>query len=169
MGYIVANALSIDNVSTSTIIFKNKKIFFDTNFILRLLGLEGKFYKNSYLGIVDILKENNCKLYIFAHTYDEIKNILESARQNLKNTTELSSEVQKYFWNSNSTEGDITLLIATLNKKINELGIYISKVAYDTTFCRHQINEDELYNEIISVYSKNKNFDENVKKDMILE
>lgn len=167
MGYIVANALSIDNVSSNTIIFKNKKIFFDTNFILRLLGLEGKFYKNSYIGIVDILRENNCKLYIFAHTYDEIENILKSARQNLKNTTELSPEVQKYFWNNNNTEGDITLLIATLNKKINDLGIYISKVSYDNTSEKSQIDEEKLYNEIINVYSKNKNFDENVKKDMI--
>ena len=47
MGYIVANALSIDNISSSNVIFKNKKIFFDTNFILRLLGLEREFYKNS--------------------------------------------------------------------------------------------------------------------------
>lgn len=103
MGYIVANVLSLDNMSSSNVIFKNKKIFFDTNFILRLLGLEGEFYQNSYIGIVDVLKENNCKLYIFSHTYDEIKNILETAKVNLKNTNELSPEVQKYFWNNNKT------------------------------------------------------------------
>ena len=89
MGYIVANALSIDNISSSNVIFKNKKIFFDTNFILRLLGLEGEFYKNSYMGIIDVLRENNCKLYVFSHTYDEIKNILETAKVNLNNTNEL--------------------------------------------------------------------------------
>ena len=55
MGYIVANALSLDNISSSNIIFKNKKIFFDTNFILRLLGLEGEFYQNSYIGILNLL------------------------------------------------------------------------------------------------------------------
>lgn len=116
MGYIVANALSLDNISPSNIIFKDKKIFFDTNFILRLLGLEGDFYQNSYIGVVEVLKENNCKLYIFSHTFDEIKNILETARINLNNTNELSPEVQKYFWNNNKTEGDIIFLIATLEK-----------------------------------------------------
>lgn len=167
MGYIVANALSLDNMSSSNVIFKNKKIFFDTNFILRLLGLEGEFYQNSYIGIVDVLKENNCKLYIFSHTYDEIKNILETAKVNLKNTNELSPEVQKYFWNNNKTEGDIVLLIATLDKKLNKLGIFISRVAYDSTNQKDQIDEQALYDEIINIYSKRKNFDEKTKSDMI--
>lgn len=167
MGYIVANALSLDNISTSNGIFKNKKIFFDTNFILRLLGLEGEFYEDSYVGIVDILKENNCKLYIFSHTYDEIKNILETAKVNLKNTDELSPEVQKYFWNNNKTEGDIVLLIATLEKKLNDFGISISRVSYDTSIQRYQIDERALYDEIINIYSKRKNFDEKTKSDMI--
>lgn len=168
MGYIVANALSLDNVSTNSIIFKNKKVFFDTNFILRLLGLEGDFYKKSYIGIIDILKENNCKLYVLAHTYDEIKNVLESAKQNLNNTTELSSEVQKYFWKSNYKEGDIVLLIATLDKKLNNMGIYISSLVYDNNSNKYQIDEEKLYDEIIKVYSKRKTFDEESKKDMIL-
>lgn len=167
MGYIVANALSIDNISSSNVIFKNKKIFFDTNFILRLLGLEGEFYKNSYMGIIDVLRENNCKLYVFSHTYDEIKNILETAKVNLNNTNELSPEVQKYFWNNNKTEGDIILLIATLDKKLNELGIYISRVAYDNTNHKHEIDEQALYDEIINIYSRRKNFDEKTKSDMI--
>ena len=167
MGYIVANALSLDNISSSNIIFKNKKIFFDTNFILRLLGLEGEFYQNSYIGIVDVLKENNCKLYVFPHTYDEIKNILETAKTNLNNTNELSPEVQKYFWNNNKTEGDIVLLIATLDKKLNNLGIFISRVAYDSTNSKDQIDEQALYDEIINIYSKRKNFDEKTKSDMV--
>lgn len=167
MGYIVANALSLDNVSSKSIIFKDKKVFFDTNFILRLLGLEGEFYKNSYIGIIDILKENNCKLYIFMHTYDEIKNILESAKQNLNNTTELSSEVQKYFCSTNTTEGEIVLLISTLDKKLKKLGIYISNLEYGNTSENYQIDENELYNAIIDVYSKRKSFDEDNKKDMI--
>ena len=167
MGYIVANALSLDNISSSNIIFKNKKIFFDTNFILRLLGLEGEFYQNSYIGIVDVLKENNCKLYVFPHTYDEIKNILETAKTNLNNTNELSPEVQKYFLNNNKTEGDIVLLIATLDKKLNNLGIFISRVAYDSTNSKDQIDEQALYDEIINIYSKRKNFDEKTKSDMI--
>lgn len=167
MGYIVANALSIDNVSGKSIIFKDKKIFFDTNFILRLLGLEGEFYKESYCGIIDILKENNCELYVFPHTYDEIINILETAKQNLNNTTEISSEVQKYFCKNNNTVGDIVLLIATLDKRLNGLGIYISKVSYDNTSNKNQIDEQELYNSIIDVYSNRKNFDEKAKSDMI--
>ncbi len=167
MGYIVANALSLDNISSNNIIFKNKKIFFDTNFVLRLLGLDGEFYQNSYMGIVEVLKENNCKLYIFPHTYDEIKNILETAKLNLKNTNELSPEVQKYFWKNNKTEGDIVLLIATLDKKLNDLGIFISKIAYGNTNQKDQINEQTLYDEIINIYSKRKNFDEKAKSDMI--
>ena len=167
MGYIVANALSLDNISSSRDTFKNKKIFFDTNFILRLLGLEGEFYQNSYKGIIKILKENNCKLYIFSHTYDEIKNILESARSNLESTTQLSPEVQKYFWNNNKTEGDILLLISTLEKRLKEIGIYISNVEYANTDQKYQIDEQALYDEIIKIYSKGRNFDEKNKRDMI--
>ena len=167
MGYFVANALSLDNVSQSNTRFKNKKIFFDTNFILRLLGLDGEFNKSSYKAIIEILKENKCKLFIFSHTYDEIVNILETARLNLNKTNELSSDVQKYFWSNNYSKGDITLLIATLHNKLNKLGIYISKIEYSNTSDNNQIDEQSLYNEIINIYSKNKSFDEKSKSDMI--
>lgn len=167
MGYVVANALSIDNVSSKSITFKNKKIFFDTNFILRLLGLEGDFYEDAYSSIIEILKENKCQMYIFSHTFDEIKNILESAKMNLKNTSVLSSEVQKYFWKTKKTEGDITLLISTLEKKLEESDIYISEIGYNNTDDKNQIDEKQLYEEIIKVYSKRKGFEEHSKKEMI--
>lgn len=47
------------------------------------------------------------------------------------------------------------------------MGIFISRVAYDSTNQKDQIDEQALYDEIINIYSKRKNFDEKTKSDMI--
>ena len=131
LGYTVAGALSLDNISSNKRNFKDKKIFFDTKFILRLLGMEGEFYKKSYKSIIDILKDNNCKLYIFRHTFDEIREILENAKNKMKQNKEYEEnipQVQRYFIEEKYSEGEINLFIATLEKKLKELDIYISRV-----------------------------------------
>lgn len=171
LGYTVAGALSLDNISSNKGNFTDKKIFFDTKFILRLLGVEGEFYKKSYKSIMDILKDNNCKLYIFRHTFDEIREILENAKNRMKQNKEYEEnipQVQRYFIEEKYSEGKINLFIATLEKKLKELGIYISSAEYIKSTDRYQIDEQQLYEQIISVYKNgNQNFDEESKKDTI--
>ncbi len=171
LGYTVAGALTFDNVSPNKRNFKNKKIFLDTKFILRLLGIEGEFYRKSYESLIQILKENNCKLYVFRHTFDEIREILENAKNKIKNNREYEDnipQVQRYFMDERFSEGQIKLFIVTLEKKIKSLGIYISNLEYSKSTDRYQIDEEELYNCIINVYKNgNPNFDEDNKKATI--
>lgn len=171
LGYTVAGALSLDNISSNKRGFMDKKIFFDTKFILRVLGMEGEFYKKSYKSIIDILKENNCKLYIFRHTYDEIREILENAKIRMKQNREYEEnipQVQRFFIEEKYSEGEIKLFIATLEKKLKELSIYISNVEYAKSTDRYQIDEEQLYLQIIDIYkNRNQNFDEENKKETI--
>ncbi len=172
LGYTIAGALSLDNsIGKNKRNFKNKKIFLDTKFVLRLLGIEGEFYKQSYKSIVDILKDNNCKLYIFKHTFNEIREILENAKNRIKKNRDFEGnipQVQKYFIEEKFSEGEIKLFIATLEKKLKELGIYISSAEYEKITDQYQIDERQLYDQIVSVYKKgNQNFDEDSKQDTI--
>lgn len=171
LGYTVANALSLDNISTNRKIFNDKKIFFDTQFILRVLGIEGPFYEEAYQAIINILKDNNCKLYVFKHTFDEINEILENAKKCIKNNIAYEGnipQVQKYFIEEKFSEGSIKLYIATLEKKMKSLGIYISSVEYSKLTDKYQIDEQQLYENIVDVYkNRNSNFDEESKKDTI--
>lgn len=133
--------------------------------------MEGEFYKKSYKSIIDILKDNNCKLYIFRHTFDEIREILENAKNKMKQNKEYEEnipQVQRYFIEEKYSEGEINLFIATLEKKLKELDIYISSADYIKSTDRYQIDEQQLYEQIISVYKNgNQNFDEESKKDTI--
>lgn len=172
LGYTIAGALSLDNISSGKRNFKDKYIFLDTKFVLRLLGVEGEFYKKSYESIIDILKDNNCKLYIFNHTFEETKEILENAKNKLikqnREYEENIPQVQKYFMEEKFSEGEIKLYIATLEKKLKELGVYISTSEYTKATDRYQIDEEQLYEQIVSVYKNgNQNFDEESKKDTI--
>lgn len=171
LGYTVAGALSLDNISSNKRNFRDKNIYFDTKFILRLLGIDGEFYKKSYKSIIDILKDNNCKLYIFRHTYDEINEILENAKSKIKQNGEYEEnmpQVQRYFIEEKCSLGDITLFIATLKKKLEKLEIFISSVEYTKETNIYQIDEQKLYEQIIGVYkNSNQNFDEESKKDTI--
>ena len=170
-GYTIANALNFDNIASKKKKFKDKNIYFDTKFILRLLGIEGEFYKESYEAIINALKDNNCKLYIFDHTYDEIITILKNAQINIKRNKEYEEnvpETQKYFMKEKFTEGEINLYIATLENKLNKLKIYISSVGYVKETERYQIELNSLHQNIIEIYKRrNPNFDEESKKDTI--
>lgn len=172
LGYTIAGALRLDNnIGKNKRNFKNKKIFLDTKFVLRLLGIEGEFYKQSYESILDILRDNNCKLYVFKHTFNETKEILENAKNRLKRNREYEEnipQVQKYFMEERFSEGEMKLFIATLEKRLKELGIYISSAEYSKVTDRYQIDEQQLYEQITNVYRKgNQNFDEDSKKDTI--
>ena len=171
MGYSVAGALSLDNIGKGRRNFKNKKIFLDTKFILRLLGIEGEFYKKTYVSILEILKSNNCVLYVFKHTYDETIEILENAKKRIKKNKEYEEnipQVQRYFLEEKFSEGEMKLFIATLENTLKQLAIYISSMEYEKTTNRYQIDEQGLHDQIINVYkSRNQNFDEETKKSAI--
>lgn len=171
LGYTIANALSFDNISSNNKNFKEKNIFFDTKFILRALGVEGEFYKNSYQSIIEILKENNCHLYVLENTYDEIIEILKNAKESIDRSKEFDGNiplVQRYFMEKENSSGDIKYWIACLKGKITDLGIYISKIQYIKETDKYQIDEKALYDKIVETYkSRNHNFDEENKRETI--
>lgn len=173
LGYTIAGTLNLDNTSGCKKNFTNKKLFFDTQFILRLLGLEGAFYKSSYESIIEILNANGCKMFVFRHTLDEIKEILENAKDRITHSIELDKsvyipQVQRFFMEHNYTEGDIKLLIATLENKLKVFKIYLSNIGYEKVTEKYQIDEQQLYDEIKTIYSlKNQFFDEESKKETI--
>ena len=171
LGYTISNALSFDNLSPNRSNFRDKKIYFDTKFILRLLGIEGEFYKKSYEAIIQVLKENNCKLYIFGHTYDEILSIFESAKISIRKNKQFDDnvpEVQKFFMKSNYTEGDILLYKSKLKKNLNNLGIIMDNEGYTKYTDLYQVDPILLHQNIIDVYKKkNPYFDEESKKETI--
>ena len=58
-------------------------------------------------------------------------------------------QVQRYFIEEKYSEGEINLFIDTLEKKLKELDIYISSADYIKSTDRYQIDEQQLYEQII--------------------
>lgn len=117
--------------SPSDISGKMRKVsvFFDTQFLLRALGLVHLSLKLPCDELIDMLKGMSVKMRCFEHTFNEIHGILYAASANLKKFGRLIPQkpgdvfdyINKQGWKSS----DIELLLAKLKDKLTQLGVTV--------------------------------------------
>lgn len=110
---------------------RSVKVFFDTQFLLRALGLCDKRLAEPCRELVSMLQAMGVKMRAFRHTYDEMHGILHAAATQLQKQgrllTRRPGDVFDYFNRTNSTSSDVELAIATLEINLRRLGISIEE------------------------------------------
>ena len=149
--------------------YENLNIYLDTRIILRLVGGEGETLKKIYEKFIFDLINQNVKLFIFQHTYDEVTGILEGCYNWIDNEgydPSKASLALRYFKEKGYRQSDIELLKNNLPNELEKLNIKI--VDSPDIILKYQIDENKLKNVIIEVYSANPYF-EPVEKEYTIE
>lgn len=149
---------------------KNLNLYFDTGYILALLGVNGKEKKQAFEELTLSLITGGAKTFIFEHTYDELMGILTSASNWINHGNyqiEKASRVLKYFIANDYTESDVDIFIAQIPAILEKYRIqkvskpdYLKKIAY-------QIDEVKLKGLIINSYKNDPFFDEIQREETI--
>jgi hypothetical protein len=161
--------ISLANVHLNSIfiIEKERKIklnrvfvYLDTRFILRLTGIEGKFRKDEYSCLLDILLKNNCNLRIFEVHYNEVIEILQDCVKwlEIKRTynPKYASRALRYFVEHNYKVSDVLACQAQVDLLITKYKIGIDNHDYEAdALYQYTIDEKELYEQIKKLYIEN--------------
>ena len=173
IGHLLANLLlsteDFSNIVPSRL--KGLNVYLDTRFVLRLLGAEGEFLKNTYLKLVDEMRAQGIKLFIFRHTYDEIMTILNACLKWIENPLYDPSKANitlRYFKQIGFKESDVELFIQKVDRVLDEYNIDISEVSQYSEFMKFQIDENKLETTIVDIYKETDYmFDYEEKKETI--
>lgn len=126
------------------------EVYFDTQFLLRSIGLCEKKFSEPCLELVNILKSMSVKMRCFRDTFDQMHGILFAASSQLKSRGRIMprkpGDVWDYYNITSAKASDVELDIALLEKKLNKLGIFIiNRPAHEKELT---VDEKELAKEI---------------------
>jgi len=104
-------------------------VYFDTQFLLRAIGLCERKYSEPCLELVNILKSMSVKMRCFRITYNEMHGILFAASAQLRSKGRIiprrPGDVWDYYNSIGAKVSDVELDIALLEKKLSKIGVIV--------------------------------------------
>jgi hypothetical protein len=154
LGSIATNALLFSFANQSGLSIKTCDIYLDTSLILQLVGADEKENSDNVSLLLDSIRSNGANLKIYNHTYHESIESLETSLRWVESIDFDPTKANKatlYFRQEGYKKSDIELIIASLDRKLEENNISIEQVpayTYETTLIDEkrlqQIFEEEL-------------------------
>lgn len=164
VGHILANAILYSDFTRFEGKLTNIELYFDTRFVLRVLGTEGIDRQHHYLEFLSHLLEEKVILRIYRHTFDEVMTVLNGCLKWVENSSydpTRASITCNYFVQNGYKESDVERFIVTAESKLREYKIDIIEAPDPNKYSAYQIDEDELKGMIIEMYrSRRPLFDE---------
>lgn len=121
-GNMLANALLCPDLKHVTKSYEGVTFFFDTTLLIRALGLAGKEEKESTNELFSLLLKLGAKLAYFAHTQQELKEIIEVSADKIDHPQGYGSIVFEAR-RSNITRSDLLLIAEKLEEQLAVLGL----------------------------------------------
>jgi hypothetical protein len=145
-------------------------VYLDTRFVLRLTGIEGKFRKEEYFHLLDILINNKCNLRLFEIHYNEVVEILRDCVKWLENKQQYNpkhaSRALRYFVENNYNVSDVLNCQAQIDMIITKYKIGIDNHNYDAdSLNQYNIDENKLFEIIKKLYIENNAYKENINME----
>lgn len=123
-GYMIANAIYLQIENDNKASLKKLTCYLDSPFILRVFGYKTDEENKSAKELYDLLIKYGATIKCFKHTYNEVYNILNFYKNHIGKSKEITLE---YFDDKNYTEGQIDLLLSSLESKFQEFKIIIEE------------------------------------------
>lgn len=157
--------LTVGHALSSTILYKEfnsysgklkgLNIYFDTPFIMNLLGISGDLKQKLAEELVSIIQKEKAHLFILDTTKDEVDSNLDGALKLLEKgeTSPLKGTLTfKNCLTYNLTINDIEEIYIHLPDILEKYGIKLDDVPNYDNFRNYQVDEEELYNTIVNTY-----------------
>ena len=117
-----------DLVTNSVFAYTNMNVFLDSGFVFNALGMNYYSSKEEYVDMINNLKAMGAKLFVFEHTFKEMKDLIENGITWIDNPyydQYFSSKTATFFVLSRISKADAKAMLYSLKENISKLGIYI--------------------------------------------
>lgn len=125
-GGMLVDALYFPEIGNIRSSFQDLEVYFDTNFLLRAMGLAGDVRRDSCIELLDLLYELNANLRCFEHTVKEMRGILSAARACLRDRGKVVTgtfETYDHLAAQGYTTSDVDIILAKLPQRISGLRV----------------------------------------------
>jgi hypothetical protein len=146
-GLLVSDFLTQMEKSGSKSSFKGLSIVYDAPVIMRLLKLSGKMFYEATVDLHETLRELGCRIYYFAHTYDEVKASIDAIKMGLERSQSIFRETQEAISNKEISIAEIYNISTNLDLKLSsDLGLVEHAANYENRRAdEYQIGEQEFH------------------------
>jgi hypothetical protein len=143
-GHMLANAIFLPEPAQVTKKFQATKVYFDTSFLIFVLGHAGEIRQESRLELVKLLTDTGAELRCFSHTLDELHGIFYAISQKIAEGQrhELYGAGADYILEKGFSASDIMLLATQAGKDLARIGIRVTE--RPEYVAEHVINESAL-------------------------
>jgi hypothetical protein len=155
VGHVLASAILYADFAR----FQGKlaaiEVYFDTRFVLRALGTEGKERQRHYLEFLRVLSEEKAILRVFRHTYDEMMTVLSNCLKWVENSAydpSRGSITCNYFVQNGYKESDVERFIIITDMTLADLKIEVIDGPDPQDYELYQIDEETLKKTIVERY-----------------
>lgn len=129
-------------------------VFFDTRFVLNLLGVNGPEFERSARETLALCQQTSCKTKVFEHTVDEIDDIFITVSGKMQSGSAADGGVASFALEQAMSPSDLLDFAARISEKVSGFGIAIEKtsdISKDLS-----VNERELHDRLeIDLRQKN--------------
>lgn len=124
--YDVEHESAEDSTAEIDAIFKKKmdrvSVYFDTRFVLRAIGFVNEDLKKAAEEVLGLCRAAGAEVYIFDHTVEEVRRIIESVAIRLKYSQVAEGDIAYYAYQNGLEAGDLVDLAAQIEDKIEDAG-----------------------------------------------
>lgn len=127
-GSMLANVLLFPDLGGVARRFGKLKVYFDTGFLLRALGLAPEAIQVPCRELIGLLYEQNADLGCFEHTFDEIFGVIDASARSLRSPESLKyafGETLEHFREKKYQASDVELIIARLETTLRALHVQV--------------------------------------------
>lgn len=133
---------------------KNVTVYFDTQFLVRIIGFADKAVCIPCEELNEMLKEMQVKMKCFRQTFDELYGIFFAAVSQLNQYGRLTSnkpgDVFDYINQNKITHSDLLMLMSTLEDTLKNFGIYVEE--HPDIIPAYSIDEITLKNKLADAF-----------------
>ena len=145
-GHMLANALVCPDLEHAPKSFNGVTFYLDTPLLVRRLGLEGVDKQNAASELIVLIKHLGGKVAVFAHSREELQNVIQGAAANLESPYGRGAIIQEAR-QAGTTRSDLVILTETVDDELAQAGIVVELTPGYTE--RIQIDE-QIFEQVLA-------------------
>lgn len=146
-------------------------IYVDTPLLFELFGIADDSCTAAFKELINLLKGQGARLFVFNHNMDEFSEILDNAKcwiGNVQYDPSIASRTARFIVDNRWSVADVDFVLRSVDNILNEYGINRRSTNYAARLDEYQIDEEALKRYIVERYGQNPRFDYREKEKTII-
>ena len=161
--YYFITAISASNIAKQALFYAGEAavdyndlcVYLDSPIVFALLGMDEPARTESYKTLVKDMLSAKCSVHVLDHNFQEVDSIITRAATWATDTQydiRRANNAARFFHDSQMSDAEIIEFCASIESKLNDLGITVTETSYETYQDKAQEDESCLFEMVKSRY-----------------